>query len=622
MSLASLDTTQSTIASLLPSLPGYRSAKKIQTSGNVGKKTMFDYINGERVLKESNNESDSILDDNMSATSFSIGTTRKKKNDDYHGFILRFHAYFEEFPAGLPPGARQIRRCDILYYLEDHTIKVVEKQVSNSGVTQGVLCRRQPVVLQHGAEMTIHDLRFGEATPIFGVEYFIYDTDVATRNFLIENDVFYEEDLTPFEPPEDYHTQYRLSLQPDSTAGEWGKFHSKKNDNKTYADASRGVLTDNSLREGFNKYGTSTLKFHCVWDNRNMLYGDKLEFSLNYYLADDTIEILGIPSPNSGTSESKLKLLKRGKLPKDFVTMGNLGQRPKKDECVEWQDLYIGCRLEVYGRCLLVCEADSRTRDFYIENNLPLGEGIFEEVPPVIIQKREIPPPTGFGSEEDSMRSVSGSLIPGPAPVKKLGENKILSFHASLLSGGIDDVDRRFVISYYVTDKTIKILEPPVRNSGFTGGVFLSRREVKKQSGSIVTHADLYIGCHFQVLKHVFLLLDASDSTLKWLEDPIRGLPRSSYYFILEKIRPKAFEDAKSGRLHDKFEVIVETKGLATEADLTKIIDSYDLLFDDLDYGIVLHEIRTIVRGAGNKEPTFNYDKFIEQIIHPTDEFK
>ena len=99
---------------------------------------------------------------------------------------------------------------------------------------------------------------------------------------------------------------------------------------------------------------------------------------------------------------------------------------------------------------------------------MPLGEGIFEEVAPVIIQKREIPPPTGFGSEEDSMRSVSGSLIPGPAPVKKLGENKILSFHASLLSGGIDDVDRRFVISYYVTDKTIKILEPPVRNSGFT----------------------------------------------------------------------------------------------------------------------------------------------------------
>ena len=30
-------------------------------------------------------------------------------------------------------------------------------------------------------------------------------------------------------------------------------------------------------------------------------------------------------------------------------------------------------------------------------------------------------------------------------------------------------MDRRFVISLYLQDHTIKVVEPPVRNSGFTG---------------------------------------------------------------------------------------------------------------------------------------------------------
>ncbi|NDD39075.1 MAG: hypothetical protein EB082_11810 [Verrucomicrobia bacterium] len=42
---------------------------------------------------------------------------------------------------------------------------------------------------------------------------------------------------------------------------------------------------------------------------------------------------------------------------------------------------------------------------------------------------------------------------------------------------------RRFVITFYVSDGTIKVQEPPIRNSGFVGGVFLSRRAVKTPAG-------------------------------------------------------------------------------------------------------------------------------------------
>lgn len=53
--------------------------------------------------------------------------------------------------------------------------------------------------------------------------------------------------------------------------------------------------------------------------------------------------------------------------------------------------------------------------------------------------------------------SVAGSLMPGPPPTKKYGENKQLTFLASLLSGTVDDKDRRFVISFYVMDNTLKV---------------------------------------------------------------------------------------------------------------------------------------------------------------------
>ena len=85
-----------------------------------------------------------------------------------------------------------------------------------------------------------------------------------------------------------------MTLQPGGEE-KWGRFHNKPNDNKKYIEAVMGHGVDNSKREGFIKYGNSTLRFKCMWDNREQLYGDLLYFSLNYYLADDTVEILSAP---------------------------------------------------------------------------------------------------------------------------------------------------------------------------------------------------------------------------------------------------------------------------------------------------------------------------------------
>jgi len=85
-----------------------------------------------------------------------------------------------------------------------------------------------------------------------------------------------------------------------------------------------------------------------------------------------------------------------------------------------------------------------------------------------------IPPYNGFGSEEDSLGNCL-SLIPKPPQrdfVKFMAHDRRgldsneLRFTARLVTDVAVDRDRRFIVSYFRTDDTMLIFEPPVRNSG------------------------------------------------------------------------------------------------------------------------------------------------------------
>lgn len=447
----------------------------------------------------------------------------------------------------------------------------------------------------------------------------IVDADANSRNYLQNTFGFTEPAAIPI--PIDSYSEYRKTMEPGRDDA-WGKFHSKKSDSKTFNEALLGHSVDNNGREGFNKYGNQTLKFRCIWDDTQHLYGDVIEFCLSYYLADDSIEVVSIPSAIT-KEKNRMKLLKRSRLPKNFHQTMSLGTRAAQEAFFHWSDFYVGLKLEVFGRSLIIADADNSTREFFEQHQMYLGDPIVRPQAEVTVHEREVPPPTGFGSEEDSLRSVAGSLLPGPAPMKKLGENKVLSFLASLLSGGIDDKERRFVITYYVLDQTLKVVEPPVRNSGFTGGVFLSRRAIKTPDGDLVTERDLFIGCRLRVLKHEFLLLDCSESTLRWMED--KFFPRSNFYCVLEKIRPYLVEKAKQGILTRDFQALESAdnggRGNGNVDALRKVLSKHNLIGG---YGLDVseHELRTILRVNGNKTPYFSYEKFVAQIISPTDEFK
>lgn len=87
-----------------------------------------------------------------------------------------------------------------------------------------------------------------------------------------------------------------------------------------------------------------------------------------------------------------------------------------------------------------------------------------------------------------------------------------------MVSSDPGDLQRKFVVTFYVDDNTIKILEPPQRNSGFVGGMFLSRQKMKAPNGKFFTQDMFDVGQTITVASHNFLLNGADSGTQKFLE--------------------------------------------------------------------------------------------------------
>ena len=70
-------------------------------------------------------------------------------------------------------------------------------------------------------------------------------------------------------------------------------------------------------------------------------------------------------------------------------------------------------------------------------------------------------------------------------------ESNVLRFVAKMDTERPIEVDRRFTISYFLSDDTILVFEPPQRNSGIIGGKFLERGRVKRPDGSSYYNAQV-----------------------------------------------------------------------------------------------------------------------------------
>ena len=84
------------------------------------------------------------------------------------------------------------------------------------------------------------------------------------------------------------------------------------------------------------------------------------------------------------------------------------------------------------------------------------------------------------------------------------------------------------------------IYEPPTRNAGIIGGKFLERTRAVKPGSKVdnpdfYTPADFKIGSTVEVFKHRFVIQDADEYVLKYLEAHAREYPIDTINSIREK---------------------------------------------------------------------------------------
>ncbi|KAI8809407.1 hypothetical protein BJ742DRAFT_747723 [Cladochytrium replicatum] len=450
------------------------------------KSQAFDYCNGVAVFKEEAPGIGGIpltgQEEVKVHTSLEIYPHMDGVGISVPAWVLRFYAYFQEAVHEKREEQYRVRKVNIYFYLEDDTIHVSEPKTQNSGIPQGTLIRRHRIPKADsvkGQHYIVTDLNVEKEVTFYSRTFKIIGCDGFTRDFL-----------------------GALGIE-------------------TFLENDRRVL-----------------RFYCVWDDTNSVFGDVRHMVIHYYLSDDTIEIREAIPPNSGREHNTL-FLRRCRLPKRFHS-NSLGAHLNPngetgDEFYTDRDLMIGSVLHLYGRPFVICDCDEFTKEYYretygLENFDPLRIEDYD----VVEENRAQELMSFFPIAAEKANESSSLAIPSTTNnLPKKDFRKIsqfdgvtLRYSATLKSMKRVDQDRKFVISLYPADDSITVFEPHQRNSGIIGGKFLEKQNIRKSDGTYFTVQDFYIGAEVEFYHHIFVLGGADDYAVKFMDQHPEMFPK------------------------------------------------------------------------------------------------
>ena len=305
-------------------------------------------------------------------------------------------------------------------------------------------------------------------------------------------------------------------------------------------------------------FNRKVLRFYCLWDDRNSIYGERRPFVLHFYLEDDTVEVCEVHLPNDGR-DSFPKMLRRQKLPFDErEALQDIGSSPNRfytDKDFIIQGTPVGARVRVFGRDFLIYDCDDFTKAHYGKKyGVTYFPNLTDRIrtPAVEPPRREVPPPTGFGTDADSLQSIY-NLIP-KAPKRDEGKLMDLQGKALRILGKFEDpaaqedLDRKFVITFFLSDDTVSIFEPPQHNSGIIGGKFLERCQMlNPETGENYSPFEFDVGNVVELNHYRFRLLDCDQFSRKYFDSKGEYL-RSQLYKVRACKPARSFRSRLSSR--------------------------------------------------------------------------
>ncbi|XP_014284484.1 EF-hand domain-containing family member C2 [Halyomorpha halys] len=491
----------------------------------------------------------------------------------YDKQVLSFDAYYLEsmIESGMFCNY-MVRNCKIIYFLEDGTMKVVEKPVINSGLPQGVIMKRQKIKIpgmENKADFYgILDLNVGKEIELYGKVFKIINCDVFTRKFLNRLGISVPEGSTS---PQDPYLNKRIE-----------DIQKKK----------RKALKNRTVRN-LLEMDNRILNFKAYWDDQDTEGGYVHLLRILYFLSDNTIEVKDVTD-----SEKSYFIIKRSKISKEGqmsisqpgdneeVTLLNvlgptveksrfvvdpLGLGLEEKEYYTDRDITIGSVICSYGRRFIIYDMDKFTKEYYAQKfglddlnplEVPTNKEETEAIKRCKDTLEELPPHNGFGSFEDSAINCL-YLIPS-AYVKTWKRNtatepvgydsKILRFLARLVAERHQEEHARdFIISYYLEDNTLSVYEIPKDNSGITGGYIIKKRKIYKPGYSKFSSKppeemgleDLFLGNTINLDNMIFFLHDIDEYSMKYMELHPNEFPKNNLRLIIDKLREGVKENYK-----------------------------------------------------------------------------
>ena len=520
---------------------------------------------------------------------------------DFEAIRCSAQAYFEEDVPGSQIESKRVRKCMLYYYLEDDCLQVFEPAEENSGLPQGCLVRRHRVPKPDGSYYGMADLQIGAVIDVYRKLIHIYDCDDFTRKTLTERGLpvsnrlpsptkqqlqgyTFDDELTvvtrnteqvsldegsslfpgcvpemgdALECPDD---EYRAMMRTKRAENGLDQSISRRKvispeiGGAREAQLGRAQVTvDLGLPQRtdlgtFLENDRKVLSFECTWEDK-ALYGDVSRFRLHYFLAEDAIEVIAV---DKRSDDSAPKLLGKRKLLLPQY-QHSVNTPTDKTNTYHWTDLAVGGEVIIFNRTLKIVDADQFTRKYYEDQGSSLRDKIPipSDDPDYLMSlrpKTPIPQHSGFGSVEDSLRSVYSI-----SPQKKVQNTKqgdpepVLRYQLRLVNGKREDAVRTFTLNYFLSDGTCAIREPPLRNSGHVGGSFSKRHRVKKpdrfqtleptpvsassqfEAAPLIAYyeaSDLYVGATIEFVGKVFEVTKCDEFTLSYMEE--HQFPQSS----------------------------------------------------------------------------------------------
>jgi hypothetical protein len=194
--------------------------------------------------------------------------------------VLKFTGYFVEHVVESAYENYRIRKCNLLYYLEDDSIHVTEVKEENSGIPQGYFIKRHKAEKsdQPGEYIKWQDIDLCSEITLYGKKFRICECDEFTSKFYADKGVKLK---APEPVPEvDFEDKFKnIDIKTNLK---------NISDLKEYNEVFLGGGHPNKTLKQFLENDRKVLNFDIVWFDDKYDKEEK-HYKMNYYLADGMV---------------------------------------------------------------------------------------------------------------------------------------------------------------------------------------------------------------------------------------------------------------------------------------------------------------------------------------------